>query len=93
MVVGTLRVRMLVREARSLKDKRQVVRGIIDRLRHRYNISIGEVGARDDPRRVELGAAAVGAEATPVRTALEQVREDLRRHPTAEYLGGELEIL
>src|SRR5437764_390579 len=39
MVVGSLRVRLLVREARSLKDKRQVVRGILDRLRHHYNVS------------------------------------------------------
>jgi uncharacterized protein YlxP (DUF503 family) len=31
MIVGTLRVRLLLRQARSLKDKRQVVKSIKDR--------------------------------------------------------------
>ena len=33
MVIGTLEVRLLVRESRTLKDKRQVVRSILDRLK------------------------------------------------------------
>ena len=33
MVVGTLEVRLLVRESRTLKDKRQVVRSILDRIK------------------------------------------------------------
>jgi uncharacterized protein YlxP (DUF503 family) len=32
MIVGTLQVRLLLREARSLKDKRQVVQSIMARL-------------------------------------------------------------
>ena len=40
MIVGSLRVRLLVREARSLKDKRQVVQSVKDRLRDRFNVSV-----------------------------------------------------
>src|SRR2546428_147182 len=43
MIVGSLRVRLLLRESRSLKDKRQVVRSIKDRLRNGFNVSVAEV--------------------------------------------------
>ena len=41
MIVGTLRVRLLLRQARSLKDKRQVVKSIKDRLRNAFNVPGG----------------------------------------------------
>src|SRR5438477_574943 len=43
MIVGSLRLRLLVRESRSLKDKRQVVQSIKDRLRNAWNVSVAEV--------------------------------------------------
>ncbi len=92
MTVGTLRVRLLVREARTLKDKRQVVRSILDRLRGQFNVSAAEVDALDDHRQVVLGVAAVGPEPGPVRQALQTIQEALRKHPVAEYLGGELAV-
>ena len=92
MIIGTLEVRLLVREARSLKDKRQVVRSILDRLRSQYNVAATEVDELDDHRRVVIGVAAVGAETAPVRGVLQTIQEALRRHPIAEYLGGDLAI-
>ena len=49
-------------EGCSLKDKRQVVRSIIERLQNRYNISIAETGHQDVQRRTEIGLAAVSNE-------------------------------
>jgi uncharacterized protein YlxP (DUF503 family) len=92
MVVGSLCVRLLLREARSLKDKRQVVRSIVDRLRHHHNVSVAEVEAHDKYQLVVLGVALVGSEARPVRTALQQIIEALRRHPVAELLSHEMEV-
>jgi len=92
MVVGTLRVRLLLREARTLKDKRQVVRSIQDKLRNSFQVAIAEVDELDQPRLVVLGLALVGAEVYPVRTALEKVVAALRAHPVAELLEQELEV-
>jgi len=92
MIVGSLRVRLLLRESRSLKDKRQVVRSIKDRLRQGFNVSVAEVDALDDCRLAVLGVAMVGHEARQVRTSLERISEGLRRHPVAELLDQELEL-
>ncbi len=92
MFVGSLRVRLLLRESRSLKDKRQVVRSIKDRLRNEFNVSVAEVDAQDQHQLAVLGVAMVGAERGPVRATLEKIHEALRRHPVAEFLDHELDV-
>jgi uncharacterized protein YlxP (DUF503 family) len=91
-IVGSLRVRLLVRESRSLKDKRQVVRSITDRLRNRFNVSVAEVEAQDHRQLAVLGLAMVSNEASHVRAAFEQIVAALRGHPVAELLGHEAEV-
>lgn len=92
MKVGTLQVRLLVRESRTLKDKRQVVQSIKDRLRNSFNVSVAEVEAQDHRQLVVLGLAIVGAESAHVREQLDQIVQALRAHPVAEFLGQEMEV-
>ncbi len=92
MIVGSLRVRLLVRQSRTLKDKRQVVRSIKDRLRHDFNVSVAEVEAEDHRQLAVLGMAMVSNEAKAIRVAFEQVLTVLRRHPVAEFLDFEMEV-
>jgi len=92
MIVGSLRVRLLVRESRSLKDKRQVVRSITDRLRNEFNVSIAEVEAQDNRQLAVLGLAMVGTEASHVKSVFENVVAALRIHPVAEFIDHEVEV-
>jgi len=92
MIVGSLRVRLLVRESRSLKDKRQVVRSIKDKLRNTFNVSIAEVDEEDHRQLVVLGMAMVSNEARHVRGALEEIVSALRAHPVAEFVDHEIEV-
>ncbi|HSQ54365.1 MAG TPA: DUF503 domain-containing protein [Gemmata sp.] len=92
MVIGTLTARLLVRESRSLKDKRQVVRSILDRVRSGFNVSAAEVDTHDDAKVATLAFAAVGFERPAVQHVLQQIAEALRKHPVAEYLGSEMSV-
>jgi uncharacterized protein YlxP (DUF503 family) len=92
MIVGTLRIRLLLRESRSLKDKRQVVRSITDRLRNSFNVSVAEVEEQDHRQLAVLGCAMVSNDARHVRTALDQIVHALRSHPVAEFLDHQLEV-
>jgi len=92
MIVGSLRVRLLVRESRSLKDKRQVVRSLTDRWHDRFNVSVAEVEAQDHRQMIVLGLAMVSNEAAHVRETFEQILTVLRVHPVAEFLGHEMEV-
>ena len=92
MIVGSLRVRFLLRESRSLKDKRQVVQSIKDHLRNGFNVSVAEIEEHDSRQLAVLGIAMVGNEVSIVRKTLQKIVETLRRHPIAELLDHELEV-
>jgi uncharacterized protein YlxP (DUF503 family) len=92
MIIGSLRVRLLVRESRSLKDKRQVVRSVKDKLRNSFNVSVAEVEAEDHRQLVVLGLAMVSNEAGHVRQAFEEIVSALRAHPVAEFVDHEIEV-
>jgi len=92
MIVGSLRVRLLLRQSRSLKDKRQVVQSIKDRLRNSFNVSVAELEAQDHRQLVVLGVAMVSNEAKHIRSAFEQIVAALRAHPVAELLDHEMEV-
>jgi uncharacterized protein len=64
MFVGVLRLSLSIVGARSLKDKRSVVRSFKERVQARLKVSIAEVGGLDDPRRATLGIAVVSNEAS-----------------------------
>jgi len=92
MIIGTLRIRLALRAARSLKDKRRVVKSVKDRLRGKFNVSIAEVDHQDDPRRAELGVAMVGTDRRYVNSVLSKVVDHLRGLHGAELVDYELEM-
>src|SRR4051812_48027796 len=59
MFVGVLRFNLEIVGARTLKDKRSVVRSLKERVQSRLKVSIAEVGGLDDPRRATFGVACV----------------------------------
>ena len=63
MFVGVLRFRLEIVGARSLKDKRSVVRSLKERVQNRLKIAIAEVGSLDDVRRATFGVTCVSNEA------------------------------
>src|SRR5438270_12539031 len=92
MIARSLLVRLLIRESRSLKDKRQVVQSIKHRLRNQFNVSVADVEEQDNRQLAVLGFAMVSNEVHHVRTALEAIVAALRSHPVAEFLSYELEV-
>jgi uncharacterized protein len=88
MHTGSLEIRLFIRDSRSLKDKRQVVKSIVDRLKNGFNVAVAEVEARDNHQLAVLGIAAVGEDAAGVKATLDQIADALRKHPIAEFCGA-----
>ena len=65
MIVGVAVVELRVHESQSLKEKRGVVRRITGRLRHRFNVSVAEVGGQDTWQRAVIGLAMAGSDEEP----------------------------
>ena len=58
MHIAALVVRLEITDGLTLKDKRHVVRSLLDRIRGRFNGSAAEVGENDSVRYAELAAVA-----------------------------------
>ncbi|MDA1191299.1 MAG: DUF503 domain-containing protein [Candidatus Poribacteria bacterium] len=73
MRVGVGSVRFEVSASRSLKDKRQVVRSVKDRVRQKFNVSVAEVGDLDSRNIAELGFACVSNDGRLVESTMTQL--------------------
>jgi uncharacterized protein YlxP (DUF503 family) len=92
-VVGACELRLVVHGAQSLKDKRQAVRSIKDRIASLFNVSIAEVGDQDKWQSIVLGVAAVGSEGAHVRSVLQKVVDKVRGNPHADLVDARIELL
>ena len=92
MTVGTLTIRLMIRQSRSLKDKRRVLRSLKDKIRNRHNVSVAEVGAHDSHQQAILGVAMVGTDGRYVDGGLASIVDFIRAVHDAELVDYELEI-
>ncbi|MFL5246471.1 MAG: DUF503 domain-containing protein [Myxococcales bacterium] len=92
MVVGVLRLALVIRSARSLKDKRHALKRILDRVRARYNVSIAEVGDNDIWQRALVGVTAVANDRSFVNEVLDKVVRDVEMLGVADLVGREMEL-
>ncbi len=79
MPVGTLIVELGIEGAQSLKDRRQVVRSIKDKLRHGFNVSVAELDDAALWNRATLGIAAIHGSRDYLLGQLREVEEAVHR--------------
>jgi len=90
MVVGVLRLTLYIHGAASLKDKRQVLRKVTDRLRSRFNVGVAEVGDNDVWQRAVVGIVAVANDHSFINEVLDKCARDAGA--IAEIVNREMEI-
>lgn len=93
MLVGVLRVDLAILDALTLKDKRRVVSRVKDRLSHRFNVSVAEVGDLDLRQRAVLGIALVTNERRFAESCLHKIVDALRRESGASLIDYDVEFL
>ena len=93
MKIGALKVEVRIPGANSLKEKRQVIRSVKDRIRHRFNASVAEVDHQDKWQRAALGVAVVGTDGGYVTGALDELMRFIRGARGVEVTFHETEIL
>lgn len=75
MVIGVCRVTLHLPASHSLKDKRQVVRSLLARLRNRFNLAAAEVDDQDRWQIATLGLVCVSSSAIVVDEVLSQAQD------------------
>jgi uncharacterized protein len=93
MIVAAARITLLIPENNSLKGKRQVVRSLIEKVRHRFGVAIAEVDSQDLWQRAELGVAVVGNDETLLSKRVDQVMHFMENLHVAEIIDSQLELV
>lgn len=93
MIIGSCSIKLIIYESHSLKDKRQVVKSIIGRLRSRYNISIGEVDLYDSWQTTVLGIACVTNDTGHANEIISKIIKFIDQDTRVEILDYYIEIL
>ncbi len=93
MVIGLLTLDLHLPYSHSLKEKRQVVKSLKDRLRHGFNVSVAEVDAHELWQTAVLAAACVGTDRAYVNGVLDQLLRAVEREHDLELVRSELEFV
>jgi len=89
MFVLALEVDVHITHSRSLKDKRGVIRSIVDKTRNRYHVAAAEVGDENLWQRAQLGFAAVSNSQRHTTEVIDEVSRFVWSFPEIDMLDEE----
>jgi uncharacterized protein YlxP (DUF503 family) len=86
MYVAALRVTIRIPHASSLKDKRSVVRHLVEASRQRFGVSASEVDGQDRRQVAVLGFAVVAPSAAHAEALLARTERFVWSHPDIDVV-------
>jgi uncharacterized protein len=92
MIVGLLSIELHLSGARSLKDKRAVLRRLKDRVA-RLNVAVAEVAHHDLHQRAGLGVVTIGVDQVIAERTLGGVVSEIERAEPGVLVRSEVEWL
>lgn len=92
MIIGTGKIQLSVNWAHSLKEKRTVVRSIIDKVKYKFNVSIAEIENQDLHQIIVLGIACVSNNTKHANSVIQNVINFIEQNCDAVLESVKVEI-
>jgi len=93
MAVGLLSLDLHIPDSNSLKDKRRVLRRLLDQLHDQYNVSAAELGDHNIWRRSQIGIVCLSNDRAHTEQVLQSALGLVDRDPRLEVLQATVEWL
>lgn len=93
MVIGVCKIKLSIDDAFSLKEKRHIIKSIIQRLQSRFNVSAAEVDYNDIWKTAAIGIACVSNEGAHADSMLASVINFVENDGRAEVMDYTTEII
>ncbi len=90
MPVGILELDLYIPECTSLKEKRVIVKGLKDKVRSRFNVSVAEIDGQNLWQRSRLLVAVAAADTRGANTLLSKVVNFVERERGLQLLDYSL---
>ena len=92
-IVGLCTVELFIADSQSLKDKRQVLLSMKDRLQQKFNLSVAEVDGQDLWQKAVLAFVCVANDGRYVNQGLDQALNLMRSNAAIEIVQSRVELL
>jgi uncharacterized protein YlxP (DUF503 family) len=92
MPIGLLTLEIHIPDARSLKDKRQVIRSLKDRLRAHFNVAVAELDFQDVWQRSVVGVVTISNDAHHLEQSLQTIVAESERLLGRDLASSEIEV-
>lgn len=93
MIIGSCKIYMNVPFSHSLKEKRMVVKSLIQKVRNKYNVSIAEVEDQDLHQSIVIGIVAVSTTTSHANSIVQNVVNYIEEISEAEVIDSYIEII
>jgi hypothetical protein len=93
MPVGLLTIELHIPDAQSLKDKRQLLRSLKDKLRRDFNVAVAELEHHDTWQRSIVGIVTISNEEKHLREVLQKVLDEADRILGSFLINQAVEIV
>jgi uncharacterized protein YlxP (DUF503 family) len=87
MVVGALMIELKLAGCHSLKEKRHILRGLMDKLRNQFHVAVSEVDDMDLWQNATIGVSCVSNNEAQVESVLQHVTDFVDANPLVEAVG------
>ena len=91
MVTVSAQFKIYIAYANSLKDKRQVCRSLVAKIRQKFNASVAEVDTQDLCQTLTLGVAVVSGSGKYAKQIMDEIERFVESNTDAELIGVEYE--
>jgi uncharacterized protein YlxP (DUF503 family) len=93
MVIGKVKVLLRIDGASSLKDKRRIIKSILERTKSRYNISASEIDKNDVWNSAIIGIACVSNDAGYIDGLMQAIINFIESDPRIEVTDCEIDTI
>ena len=93
MRVVVMELRLDMPGVRSLKEKRSIVKSVLERVRNRFQVAVAEVDHQDHWQTAGLGFAAIGNDVAVLQSRMQKVLQFIEADATGVVVDFQVEFL
>ena len=94
MVIGLLKIELYIESSRSLKDKRKIIKSLIQKLKSKFtNLSVSEIELLNNWKKSIIAIVTVSNEITYINSVLEKVLDYILEGYNYQVVESDIEII
>lgn len=92
MLIASCEIKLNLPGAFSLKDKRQIIKSLLQKTKNKFNLAAAEVDAQDYVKTAVLGIAAVGSNYQQLQSLMDKYLDFIESFPEFLVIDFEMRI-